>query len=148
MTAPTNAPVAILYPTVQDGTVVRWYRSVDEAKYGSEIASASRDRVCIEGASQKVAARAYAVHEVLRSDRRADVSFVATHRRVTSGLGVELVELEHPADEMLLDLLVDLPLLVELPVGWQDQVDQCCIGAPSVAAQLRSLLESWQVPDA
>lgn len=72
-------PVVLVFPTIMDGTVVRWYRDVDAAKYGQEIASASRNGVGVNMAPREVAIAAYDAHESLR--RGEDVSHLETHRR-------------------------------------------------------------------
>lgn len=94
-----NAAVVIVYPTERDGSIVRWYVSEAQALYGHEVASASPVRVCLEGASERVAAEAYMVHRQLRDDRHADVSWAASHRRLTIGLETELVRLDQAGPE-------------------------------------------------
>lgn len=94
-----NAEVVIVYPTERDGSIVRWYVNEAQALYGHEVASAGPVRVCLEGASEQVAAEAYMVHRQLRDDRNADVSWAATHRRLTIGLDTELIRLEQAGPE-------------------------------------------------
>lgn len=72
-------PVVLVFPTIQDGTVVRWYRDVDAARYGREMASASRNGVGVNHAPREVALAAYDAHELLR--QRGDVEHLETHRR-------------------------------------------------------------------
>lgn len=80
--------VVIVYPTVMDGTVVRWYRSAKAAEYGTEMASASRNGVCVEMAPRAIAMAAYDVYDTLKANSRADVSGLATHRRTFKGPAV------------------------------------------------------------
>lgn len=89
-------PVVIVYPS-DEGAVARWYRGEHEALQSGEMASASASGVYVHGAPDDVAATAYEVHHQLSADPAADVSWVATHRRVVDGLGVDLVALERPA---------------------------------------------------
>lgn len=77
--SPVADPVVLVFPTIQDGTVVRWYRDVDAARYGREMASASRNGVGVNHAPREVALAAYDAHELLR--QRGDVEHLETHRR-------------------------------------------------------------------
>lgn len=82
--------VVLVFPTVMDGTVVRWYRDVRSAMYGGEIASASRNGVGTNMASREVAMAAFDAHELLC--RGEDPLNLATHRRA-GFLSAELVSL-------------------------------------------------------
>lgn len=77
--------------TVMDGTVVRWYRDADDH---NEIVSASRNGVlvyCLLHEAEEILPAARAAYEMLRADRDADLSHLATHRRATL-FSAELVE--------------------------------------------------------
>lgn len=68
--------VSVAFPTIMDGTVVRWYHGSYER--GKEICSASRNGVTFtHGPPLEVAQQ---VHELLRADPNADVSAFVTHR--------------------------------------------------------------------
>ncbi|MGP3917683.1 hypothetical protein [Nonomuraea sp. 10N515B] len=69
--------------TIMDGTVVRWFRSLDAAQTQRQVMSASRHGVRVEvylheipGEALRAANGAY---ETLRRDRNADVRHLATH---------------------------------------------------------------------
>jgi hypothetical protein len=77
--------VVLVTPTIQDGTVVRWYRSDASAKGGNEFMSASRNGVLVHvflhTVSEDLLAQADEVHRILRDsgpDER--VYALATHR--------------------------------------------------------------------
>ena len=73
--------VCLVTPTVQDGTVVRWYASVDAAEHHDMIASASRSKV--EFYREQVPARvrdaAQAAHRELSGNHNAGMRHYATH---------------------------------------------------------------------
>lgn len=79
--------VCTVSPTIQDGTVVRWYRSEIAAEHRMVMVSASRNGVIVgEHLSNGevpdvVMSAAELVHKVLREDSHADMSAWATHRR-------------------------------------------------------------------
>jgi len=79
-------PVVITTPTLMDGTVVRWYRSMAAAAYHQASVSASCSRVSVhdddyQTLPQEWVALAMDVHRRLARDHRADVGHVVTHRR-------------------------------------------------------------------
>lgn len=82
--------VVTVTPTIQDGTVVRWYRSEIAAERRMVMISASRNGVAIgEHLSNgevppETLAAAEAAHAELRANRDADMSVYATHRRTNS----------------------------------------------------------------
>jgi hypothetical protein len=117
--------VVIVYPSAKDGPIVRWYISEATALYGSEVASASALKVCIQGASEQVAAEAFGVHRHLREDRHADVSWAATHRRLTIGMETELVRLDQagPAREPVPLVARHLDRLMTSATAMRDQLD-------------------------
>lgn len=67
-------------PTIMDGTVVRWYASLDAAEHGDELASASRNRV--EYLRDDLPARlrdaVEAAHRELSGNRNADIRHYLT----------------------------------------------------------------------
>lgn len=73
--------IAISFPTIQDGTVVRWYASAEAyVDRRTEVISASHGGVYAAGfitREQFDAAEAVALR--LKADRNADVSDVITH---------------------------------------------------------------------
>lgn len=85
-------PVSVITPTVQDGTVVRWYASLDAAEHHDEMASASRNAV--EFYRDEIPARvrdaAQAAHRELSGNPGADVRHYATHEH-TGAFGGRLV---------------------------------------------------------
>lgn len=82
-----SAYVVVSYPTVMDGTVIRWYRSDQAAIAGESIISASRNGVMSHGAliTPDVFEAAWVVHERLKLDRRADLRDVVTHTKSLFG---------------------------------------------------------------
>lgn len=74
-------PVVMVFPTIMDGTVVRWYRDEAAARYGHEMASASRTGVGVNHAPREVALAAYDVHDRLVANRNVNLAELETHRR-------------------------------------------------------------------
>lgn len=84
--------IVTVTPTIMDGTVVCWYRPVDvtglgevvpRSVAGDELASASRNGVLVRGYLhdvEQVLPAARAAYELLRANRDADLSHLATHR--------------------------------------------------------------------
>jgi hypothetical protein len=79
--------VITVTPTIGSGTVVRWYRTLQAATHNQPTLSSSRDGVLIHGSVYlhtipvEWIAAANRAYGRLRSDRGADVSGMATHRR-------------------------------------------------------------------
>lgn len=79
--------VCIVTPTIQDGTVVRWYRSEIAAEMRKTMVSASRNAVIVgEHLSNgevppETMAAAEAAHAELRANHDADMHVYATHYR-------------------------------------------------------------------
>jgi hypothetical protein len=77
-------PVITVTPTVRDGVVVRWHRSLGHAQTHRPVVSASRRGVAVHAEYitdvpvgwMVAATQAY---EALLNDRRADLSYLATH---------------------------------------------------------------------
>lgn len=82
--------VVIVFSTVMDGTVVRWHRGAKAAEYGTEMASASRNGVCVDTAPRAIALAAYDAYDTLKANNRADMSGLATHRRTFKGPAVPI----------------------------------------------------------
>ena len=84
-TETTDEAVVVLYYTIMDGPVLRWYRSEAAAEHGSEYMSASRKGVYVDAFldtipdAEIVKARLAAV-ELARTPR-PDVSRFATHEK-------------------------------------------------------------------
>lgn len=79
-------PVITVTPTIQSGTVVRWYRSTDDNE--RPVLSASREGVMIHGdvfwhdIPREWLNRATAAHEMLKlSNGKRDLNYFATHKR-------------------------------------------------------------------
>lgn len=76
--------VVLVTPTIEDGTVVRWYVHEAAAENCCEYMSASRNGVLVKTYLHKVPEgqllAAQAAYELMRRDRNADVSDMATHR--------------------------------------------------------------------
>jgi len=87
--------VVISFPTIMDGTVLRWYRSERAAEYSREFLSASRNGITTEGVldarDRPILEQAWIVHEALAADRAADVSVYITHHRQTYGGAIEVM---------------------------------------------------------
>jgi hypothetical protein len=78
--------IVIDFPTMMDGTVVRWYHSVGAAKASESIISASRNAVIATGEiTPEVFSAAWAIHERLKADPCATVADVTTHRKSLLG---------------------------------------------------------------
>lgn len=79
-------PVVVATPTVMDGTVVRWFRSMTAYAHHQPSVSASRARVSVhddeyQTLPQEWIALAMDVHRQLARDSHANVDHVVTHRR-------------------------------------------------------------------
>lgn len=79
-------PVVIVTPTVMDGTVVRWYRSVAAAEQVRASLSASRRGVAVHAEfltdiPSAWVEQAVQAHQALAANPRADLSGLATHHR-------------------------------------------------------------------
>lgn len=79
-------PVVVAVPTVMDGTVVRWFRSMAAWQHHQVSVSASRHRVSVhddefQTLPQEWVALAIDVHHHLARDPRTGVGHVVTHRR-------------------------------------------------------------------
>lgn len=104
MSSPAADPaVVIVAPTVMDGTVVRWYRSVSAAETSRASVSASRRGVAIHEEFLTDIPTAWVeqagkAHRVLAANPRADLSELATHhhRRFTNGPIVPVGEGQTP----------------------------------------------------
>ncbi len=83
--------VCIVSPTIQDGTVVRWYRSEIAAEMRHVLISASRnavvdgDALILGDVPPEIRAQAEAAHAELRANHDADMSVYATHTRALFG---------------------------------------------------------------
>lgn len=91
----SEQPVVVATPTVMDGTVVRWFRSMAAFQCHQPSVSASRARVSIhddeyQTLPQDWVALAMDVHRQLARDPRANVGHVVTHRH-RRVLGDEIV---------------------------------------------------------
>lgn len=80
--------VSLAFPTVMDGTVVRWYASLDAAEHHDPVASASRNKVEFyrETVHARIRDAAEAAHRELAADRHADVRHYTTHVRNPAGV--------------------------------------------------------------
>lgn len=80
-----NDPVIIVYPTIMDGPVVRWYLNEAAAEYGSDVLSASRSGVMVNGYLTAIPTEwvdaARSAYEAMSGDRRVDMYALATHRK-------------------------------------------------------------------
>lgn len=85
MPTPTeDRPIAVKYPTIMDGTVVRWYANGEAFANGQEIVSASRVGVYARGyVTRAQYDAADAIHQRLKANPDADVADAITH---TTGL--------------------------------------------------------------
>lgn len=95
--------VCTVSPTIDAGTVVRWYRTVAAAEQRWPMIAADRYGVT-KGAHltngevpPEVVASAELAHATLRDDPKADLSGWATHRREWSGFLVPVVRAEAEA---------------------------------------------------
>jgi hypothetical protein len=86
MTEPmSGAPVVMVFPTIMDGTVVRWYRTVAAAENHRPVLSASRNGVMVHAEYLTSIPDAWVdsaktTYMRLERDRNADVRHLATHR--------------------------------------------------------------------
>lgn len=75
-------PVITVTPTIQDGTVIRWFASESAVEYGRARVSASRNGVIVEGylhdAEPWIGAAQQAYEQLKRNDR-TDMKHLATH---------------------------------------------------------------------
>lgn len=82
-------PVIIVFPTIMDGTVVRWYLSESAAENGREVLSASCNGVMVNGYLTDIPPAwlntARSTYETLKRNDRADVSHLATHQKSLGG---------------------------------------------------------------
>lgn len=86
-------------PTIQDGQVLRWYPNENAARFGDEIASASRKDVLLDGPLrliEPILADVRRAHE--RLARREDVTDMAAHRTRTFGEIEPIVQAEAAPD--------------------------------------------------
>lgn len=88
--AEVTDPVVLVGPTINDGTVVRWYRDVLAVRNGRAMASASRLGVQVSFAPRGVVMAALDAHDLLAAGRAADVAHLATHVR-GGFIGAELI---------------------------------------------------------
>ncbi|MEU8362322.1 hypothetical protein AB0C27_40520 [Nonomuraea sp. NPDC048882] len=81
----TDKPVITVTPTIMDGTVVRWHRSLSAAECHAPTVTASRHGVMVpNGYVTEVPPEwlqaAMGAYETLRRNRDADMKHLATHR--------------------------------------------------------------------
>lgn len=85
VTPPVAARVVVIFPTIQDGTVVRWYRDEDACLDRAWMVSASRNGVLTRTFLHQIPAgvldAAEAAFYALRANQRADLRHIATHQR-------------------------------------------------------------------
>lgn len=90
--------IVTVTPTLQAGTVVRWYDTENAEDRGEPIVTASRNGVRVHGylhdTPVAVLATAHSAWHVLRADNDADLNHLATHRR--RGILGPLVPVERP----------------------------------------------------
>jgi len=77
--------ICTVTPTIMDGLVVKWWRSVEHAEYGSPpLVSASRNGVMVDGylheVPDPVMHKAISAYMMLKRDEVAAVKAMATHR--------------------------------------------------------------------
>jgi hypothetical protein len=94
-------PVVVATPTVLDGTVVRWYRSMAAYAHQQASVSASRARVSVHDDEYQTlppewVALATDVHHQLARDPRANVDHVVTHQH-RRALGDQLTPIQAEA---------------------------------------------------
>lgn len=78
--------IVIHFPTIMDGSVVRWYRTIDDAKQGLAVTSASRNSVFGFGElTPEIFNAAWEIHERLKGDPGASVADITTHRKSFGG---------------------------------------------------------------
>jgi hypothetical protein len=96
--------VCVAFPTIHDGLVLRWYRSVDAYELdGEPLCSASRNGVMITGYLHKVPAEVLAkaeeAYEILRDNGPRELAAaMATHLRKSMFIR-ELVPIEREATD-------------------------------------------------
>lgn len=74
--------IAVAFPTIMDGLVVRWYLDEQAHDDGIELASASRNAVLDFCDDPELRALAEDVHQrIRRHGHDADLSDVLTHKR-------------------------------------------------------------------
>lgn len=75
--------VSIAYPTVLDGTVVRWYASLDAADHHDPVATASRHGVEFlrDEVHPRIQDAARGAHRELAANPDADVRHYCTHEK-------------------------------------------------------------------
>jgi len=77
--------VVTVTPTIMDGTVVRWYRSLAAAESPAVCGIISASRTGVIGGGDLITPAdweaAWSVHEQLSRDQSADLDHLATHRR-------------------------------------------------------------------
>lgn len=80
--------VSIAFPTIMDGTVIRWYANLDAAEHGDPVASASRNRVEVyrDDVHPRIRDAAEAAHRELAANRHADVRHYTTHEKTRGGI--------------------------------------------------------------
>lgn len=89
--------VCTVTPTIQDGVVVRWYRSEIAAETRRVMISASRNGVIVgdclinDEVPAEIQAAAEAAHAELRANNYADMHVYRTHYRVSHPFGPVLV---------------------------------------------------------
>lgn len=86
--------VVIVTPTIMDGQVVRWYRTVQQAQHGEPSLSVSRNGVLLNSYLHELPPELLAIAEDLRRSMLAgrDVSHAATHQRRYGSFAVEPIE--------------------------------------------------------
>lgn len=84
-TETTDEAVVVLYYTIMDGPVLRWYRSEAAAENGNEYMSASRNGVYVNGFLDRIPdaeiLKAREAAAELARTPRPDVSRFATHEK-------------------------------------------------------------------
>lgn len=96
--------VCIAYPTIMDGLVLRWYRSVDAYELNGEaFCSASRAGVLIPGylhqVPAEVLAKAEEAYEILRDGGPRELAAAMATHRPKRFMSRELVPIDPVATE-------------------------------------------------
>ena len=74
--------IVIRFPTIMDGPVVRWYMSMSAAHNGTDVISASRNRVYAHGdITPELFNAAWEIHQRLKADDKAPTADVVTHTK-------------------------------------------------------------------